>query len=150
MLTAGLRPNAATFHTIMSTLIERDEVDKALAILKIMGSSKYSSQPPSSKSYGILIHGLAESKRPDEAVTLLEEMYRLNLRPEVQSYTVVVRSYEKAGRPLKAIEVMENMRENGYEFYDVKVSDTVFVAHFSYISFLSPPILFNFSCNIDP
>lgn len=137
MLTTGLKPNAATFHTIMSTLIERNEVDKALEILKIMGSPRFSLQPPTTKSYRIIIHGLAETKRPDKALTLLEEMYRLNLRPEVQSYTAIVRSYEKTGRPLKAIEVMESMRENGYEFYDVEVSKIFSHSLFSFLySFL--------------
>jgi len=126
MLTAGLKPNASTFHTIMSTLVEQGEVDKALEILKVMGSSKYSLQPPKSKSYGIVIKGLSNLKRPDEALVLLEEMYDLNLRPEVQSYTAIVASYEKTGRPLKAIEVMEAMRENGYEFYGVEVLNSVF------------------------
>jgi pentatricopeptide repeat protein len=132
MLTTGLKPNAATFHTIMSTLIERNEIDKALEILKIMGSPRFSLQSPTTKSYRILIHGLAERKRPDEALALLEEMYRLNLRPEVQSYTAIVRSYERIGRPLKAIEVMESMRENGYEFYDVEVSTIFYLALFLY------------------
>jgi len=124
MLTAGLKPNASTFHTVMSTLVEQGEVDKAIEILKVMGSSKYSLQPPKSKSFGIVIKGLCNLKRPDEALLLLEEMYDLNLRPEVQSYTAIVASYEKTGRPLKAIEVMEARRENGYDFYGVEVSDT--------------------------
>jgi pentatricopeptide repeat protein len=149
MLTTGLKPNAATFHTIMSTLIERNEVDKALEILKIMGSPRFSVQPPTTKSFGILIHGLAETKRPDEAATLLEEMYRLNLRPEVQSYTAIVRSYEKAGRPLKAIEVMENMRENGYDFYDVKVSKTSNVVFLLLLNFPLHHLLTVLFPNID-
>jgi len=125
MLNAGLRPNAATFNTIISTLVEGGELDKALTIFKLMGS-RYSSGPPNSNSYNILIYALADAKRPDEAELLLKAMNRSGLRPQVELYTAVVTAHERTGKPLKAIQLMEQMREDGYEFYDVKVLNSAF------------------------
>jgi pentatricopeptide repeat protein len=45
--------------------------------------------------------------------------------PDVELYTITVSAYERMGQPLSALRLMESMREDGYDFYDVEVLNTI-------------------------
>ena len=48
------------------------------------------------------------------------------LVPDVDLYTATISSYERIGQPLKALNLMESMREGGYDFYESAVLNSAF------------------------
>lgn len=46
--------------------------------------------------------------------------------PDVHLYTATITGYEKNRQPLEAIRVMESMREDGYDFYEIDVLNNAF------------------------
>lgn len=81
---------------------------------------------PNRKTYNILIRCLSFNLQPGTAESLLNDMRKDGLVPDVDLYTMTVRSYEQCGNPMKALGLMESMREMGYDFYRIKVLDEAF------------------------
>lgn len=136
MISDELRPNAATFNTVIAALAEGkpdSKIDnnilweKALAVFKVM-KSKHSPAgvAPNRQTYNILIRCLDANLQPGYAESLLNAMRKDGFVPDVDLYTLTVRSYERCGNPMKALRLMESMREVGYHFYEVKMLDDAF------------------------
>ena len=143
MLKEQIKPNVATCNTVIATLIEHvsshgssssddraKSLERAALIFKAMEASpRYTSEKPNNLSYSLLIRGNAEMSKAEEAERLLR---RLKERQEshqplrVELYTAVVTAYERSKRPLKALKLMEEMRAEGYDFYNVKVLNSAF------------------------
>jgi len=125
MIKAGLSPNTVTFNTVMMSLTDsRDsDVDRALSVYKVMISQNCT---PNRQTFNLLIRSLALSQRPADAETLLTSMIDTGFTPDVELYTTTVTAYERNREPIKALQLMESMRERGYDFYDIKVLNEAF------------------------
>ena len=135
MIDEELYPNTATFNTVIMSQIESKNVKNAISVYEIMLSSKSKSSSPSrNQNYGkpnrqtfsSLIQFLATNSEPSTAEYLLLQMREKGMKPDVDLFTITVTAYEKSGELRKALSLMENMREDGYDFYDVKVLDAAF------------------------
>ncbi|KAL7450846.1 hypothetical protein ACHAWC_002704 [Mediolabrus comicus] len=136
MISDELRPNTATFNTVIAALAEGkpdSKIDnnilweKALAVFKVMKSKHApAGVAPNRQTYNILIRCLDANLQPGYAESLLIAMRKDGFVPDVDLYTLTVRSYERCGNPMKALRLMESMREVGYHFYEVKMLDDAF------------------------
>ena len=136
MISDELRPNTATFNTVIAALAEGkpdSKIDnsilweKALAVFKVMKSKHApAGVAPNRQTYNILIRCLDANLQPGYAESLLNAMRKDGFVPDVDLYTLTVRSYERCGNPMKALRLMESMREVGYHFYEVKMLDDAF------------------------
>ena len=66
------------------------------------------------------------NKKPLEAEALLRKMGEAGYVPDVDLYSATVTAYERTGQPLKALRLMESMREDGYDFYEIEVLNAAF------------------------
>jgi pentatricopeptide repeat protein len=91
------------------------------------GSTTAANEPPNRQTYGIVIRAMAAARRPRDAEFLLKEMRQLhNMMPDVDLYTATVASYERSGQPLRALRLLEEMRAEGYDFYEASVLNAAF------------------------
>jgi pentatricopeptide repeat protein len=125
MIKAGLSPNTATFNTVIMALTEGKypDIDKALSVFKVMNSQNCA---PNRQTFNVIIRSLAASQRPADAEVFLTNMSTAGFTPDVDLYTITVTCYEKNREPMKALQLMESMRERGYDFYDIKVVNEAF------------------------
>ncbi|CAB9499881.1 Pentatricopeptide repeat-containing protein [Seminavis robusta] len=130
MIRDGLSPNVATFNTAIVAQVEGRPVekcmDRAITIYKIMTSKNHTMARPNRGTFNLLIRGLASAKKPLEAEALLRKMGEAGYVQEVELYAATVTAYERNGQPLKALRLMESMREDGYDFYDIEVLNAAF------------------------
>lgn len=134
MIKEGRKPNVATFNTVLIAQNEEKNkkntdraMDRAILVYKILRSPEYTASRPNRQTYNILIRGLAQNKRPLEAEGVLWAMKEdAGFVPDVDLYTATVSSYEQSGQPLRALRLMESMRADGYDFYDVPVLNEAF------------------------
>jgi pentatricopeptide repeat protein len=130
MIRDGLSPNVATFNTAIVAQVEghpaEDSMRRAITIYKIMSSESHSMARPNRQTYNLLIRGLASAKKPLDAEALLRKMGEDGYVPDVDLFAITVTAYERNGQPLKALRLMEYMREEGYDFYEVEVLNAAF------------------------
>jgi pentatricopeptide repeat domain-containing protein 1 len=146
MLLDGYQPNVATINTVLISQTEisssggttsNADLDRAIQIFKqffLEPSSSASASVvsttntlPSRQSYCRMIRAFASNQRPKDAEALLQRMRVVDqMIPDVELYTITVSAYERMGQPLSALRLMESMREDGYDFYDVEVLNTIF------------------------
>lgn len=128
----SLEPNVAVFNTVImaqaeSTLSSPEEnMERAMAVFKILKSQEYTAASPDRRTYNILIRIMAANKNPRQAESLLRQMQEDGFVPDVDLFTATVSSYERKGQPLKALQLMESMRANGYDFYESPVLNSAF------------------------
>ena len=140
MLQDGYQPNVATINTVLIAQTENfksggmktstTDLDRAIQIYKNFFLSPTASATPtlpSRQTYGIMIRAFSSNQRPKDAEALLRRMRTVDgMIPDVDLYTITVSAYERIGQPLNALRLMESMREDGYDFYDVEVLNTLF------------------------
>ena len=126
----GLKPNVATFNTAIVAQVEGYPVDqcldRAILIYRIMMSNKFKGTRPNRQTYNLLIRALSSAKKAREAHALLRKMSAAGYVPDVDLYAATVTAYERTGQPLQALRLMESMREDGYDFYDIDVLNRAF------------------------
>ncbi|KAJ8908437.1 hypothetical protein NDN08_005146 [Rhodosorus marinus] len=69
--------------------------------------------PPTSTTYGTVIHHLSRRGHSEAAVQMFEEMITRGLPPTVITYTQVMRALIRGDEPLKAIAYWERMKRKG-------------------------------------
>ncbi len=138
MMSEKLTPNTATFNTVLMSQMETKNTKGVLTVYNMMMSSSsplstLSSSFPNSKvgrpnrqSYNMLIRYMALNSEPANAEYFLKQMSENGMKPDVDLFTLTVTAYEKNVEPRKALNLMESMREEGYDFYDIKVLDAAF------------------------
>jgi pentatricopeptide repeat domain-containing protein 1 len=147
MIQDGYHPNVATINTVLIAQTENfksnsssgmkssnTDLDRAIQIFKnffLPTTTTAAATPapiqPSRQTYSIMIRAFSSNQRPKDAEALLRRMRTVDgLIPDVDLYTITVSAYERIGQPLNALRLMESMREDGYDFYDVEVLNTLF------------------------
>lgn len=137
-----LQPNTAVFNTVLMALTAGigDEMSeqmeknlkRALKVYRIMISTKHSTpiSRPNRQTYSILLRATTLAKPPyeDDAEIILRDMKNAGYNPTVDQYAVVVSAFERSSpaKPLKALRLMEEMREEGFDFYENKVLNQTF------------------------
>jgi len=122
MVNEGLSPNIATYNTVLLALIEACHVRQVIRVFEYMESSKCNVDP-NVQTFSSVIYFLALKKKPLEADNLIQHMRMRGLIPGIELYTVTVTAFEKMGMPMRALRLMDDMREDGHAFYDIKVID---------------------------
>ena len=140
----GYHPNVATINTVLIAQTENfksggvkssnADLERAIQTFKhyflspaAAAAAAVTPTLPSRQSYSIMIRAFSSNQRPKDAEALLRRMRNVDgMIPDVDLYTITVSSYERIGQPLNALRLMESMREDGYDFYDVEVLNTLF------------------------
>jgi pentatricopeptide repeat protein len=132
MIREGLQPNIATFNTVLLAQAEgknisAKDLDRAVRVVRLLTDRN---QPvlatPNRQTFSILIRLFATHKRPRDAEAALRLMRQQGIVADVDLYTATISSYERIGQPLNALRLMESMRADGYDFYEVEVLNTLF------------------------
>jgi len=137
MIKSGLAPNTATFNTVLmaqteftSKLSKKDiheRLDVAIAVYKLLNSDhSHKDTKPNRQTYNIIVQALASNGRPLDAEYFLNKMRSNGYTPDVDLFTSTVTAYERNKEPMKALSLMESMRRDGYDFYDIKVVNEAF------------------------
>jgi pentatricopeptide repeat domain-containing protein 1 len=136
MIQEGLAPNVATFNTVLTAQTEESAksrqmannkaMERAMLVFKLLRSRQCKSAQPNRQSYNILIRAFTAQQQPGQAEALLRLMGQDGFKPDVDLYTAAVTAYERLGQPLRALRLMESMRADGYDFYEVPVLNTAF------------------------
>jgi pentatricopeptide repeat domain-containing protein 1 len=131
MMRDGLEPNVATFNTVLMAQTEAKNrsaknIERAVLVYKSLASSDYTAGSPNRQTYTILIRALAGNMQPRDAETMIRRMREDGLVPDVDLYTATVAAYERAGKYGRALRLMESMREDGYNFYEMPLLDKAF------------------------
>ena len=125
MIENNLSPNVATYNTVLKALAEAKNLDKIGAVYNLL-TSNHSKAQPNRRTYNIIVITMALYGEPARAEHYLRLMKENGMKPDVELLTAVVTSYERAKEPIKALKLMESMREEGYDFYQMKIFDTAF------------------------
>jgi pentatricopeptide repeat protein len=126
MIELRLYPNAATFNTVLMAQIESKNMEKASAVFKLLSSVHSKRASPNRQSYNLIIKAMAENLQPANAEHYLHRMKEDGMKPDVDLLTAIVSSYERCKEPIKALKMMEAIREEGYDFYQLKIFDAAF------------------------
>ena len=131
MIKDGLEPNVVSFNTVLRAQLEvkhlsSKDFDRAFLVFKMLNSKTYEAASPSRQTYSMLVRALTNHDRPQEAEVFLKLMRQSDIAPDVDLYTATVSSYERNSQPLKALQLMESMREDGYDFYESSVLNAAF------------------------
>jgi len=139
MLDDKLRPNTATFNTVLTAQAEAlmrcrdrgdDNAQSSVLLKRLVETFRLLHQcdhaAPNRQSFTVLIRVLADQRQAPQAEAFLTHMRRSGFVPEVDLYTATVTSYERLGYPLRALSLMESMSADGYDFYDIPVLNTAF------------------------
>ena len=124
---ANAKTNASTKNNPTKTTPSANHLDRAVSVYKLM-ISKHSPRTtrPNRQTYNLLVRALAANGRPADAHAFLNKMRDEGFVPDVDLFTATVTAYEKNKEPMKALQLMESMREDGYNFYDIRVLDEAF------------------------
>lgn len=126
MLELDLNPNAATFNTVLMAQIESKSVERSCSLIQLMASQRNANSRPTRQTYNILINFLAVKGEPSKAEHYLNLMRKDGFKPDVDLFTVIVSAYERKRDPISALNLMESMRADGYDFYEMKLLDAAF------------------------
>ncbi|KAL6339488.1 hypothetical protein AAG906_033027 [Vitis piasezkii] len=85
----------------------RDDLGEAFRVFEKM--SKEESCRPNSVTYSILIHGLCEAGRLEEAFQLKQEMVEKGCQPSTRTYTVLIKAKCDIGMTDKAMNMLDEM-----------------------------------------
>jgi pentatricopeptide repeat protein len=91
-----------------------------------MASQRNANSRPTRQTYNILINFLAVKGEPSKAEHYLNLMRKDGFKPDVDLFTVIVSAYERKRDPISALNLMESMRADGYDFYEMKLLDAAF------------------------
>ncbi len=155
MLNENLTPNTATFNTVLMSQMEAKNTKSVLTVYNMMSPSSFSRNTkigrPNRQTYNMLIRYMAMNLEPANAEYFLKQMSENGMKPDVDLFTLTVTAYEKNIEPRKALSLMESMREEGYDFYDIKALDFAFKqASIFFILFLSFSVIdFSLICTIN-
>jgi pentatricopeptide repeat protein len=125
MIESKLLPNTATYNTVIMAQAEANNMEKASAVFSLLTSSR-SKAKPNRQTYNILVRALNANAQPATSEFYLNHMKEAGMKPDVELLTATVSSYERSKEPLKALQMMESMREDGYDFYQMKLFDAAF------------------------
>lgn len=126
MLEMNLNPNTATFNTVLMAQVESKSIKNACSVMQMMLTYNGENSKPTRQSYEILITFLADKGEPFKAEHYLNLMREDGMKPDVDLCTTIVSAYERKREPIAALNLMESMRADGYDFYQMKLLDAAF------------------------
>jgi len=122
MVKEGLSPNIVTYNTVILALIKACHIRQVVRVFEYMDCPKCNVDP-NAQTFNSVIYFLALQRMPKEADAFIQRMRVRGLTPQIELFTITVTAFEKAGMPMRALRLMDDMREDGHDFYDIKVID---------------------------
>ncbi|KAF9978734.1 hypothetical protein BGZ73_000744 [Actinomortierella ambigua] len=108
----SVRPNVATYSTMMSRYIQQGKIDEANAILDDMFSDKVN---PNIWIFNSIIKGYVLKKDYEGARKVMSTMRTYNLAPDVATYSVLVDGYANDHNEEAVAQLHKEMVRNGVE-----------------------------------
>lgn len=112
MLQDGLFPSIVTFNSMIDGWCRIGDVDRALLCLSKMPSEDPKGGP-CVITYTTLIDCLCSVRRPDEALTMWDEMRKSGCEPNSIAFMAMIKGLSKCGRPEEARSYLEEMLKEG-------------------------------------
>ncbi|KAK1322543.1 Pentatricopeptide repeat-containing protein [Acorus calamus] len=104
---AGVAPSIITHNLLFSVYCDCKKTDTALEHFRaFVNTAPFG---PSPTTYRILVKGLVDNDRLDQAVELKNDMLSRNLSPDPVVYNYLMSGFLKNGEPDKVLEVYEEM-----------------------------------------
>ncbi|KAK1285161.1 Pentatricopeptide repeat-containing protein [Acorus calamus] len=105
---AGVAPSIITHNLLFSVYCDCKKTDTALEHFRaFVNTAPFG---PSPTTYRILVKGLVDNDRLDQAVELKNDMLGRNLSPDPVVYNYLMSGFLKNGEPDKVLEVYEEMQ----------------------------------------
>ncbi|CAO1941873.1 unnamed protein product [Urochloa humidicola] len=121
MLEKNIRPNAATYNSLMKQYCMGNNLKSATEIYKGMNSLEVA---PNENTYNILVKGHCKARNMKEALYFHKEMIGKGFRLTATSYSSLIRLLNKKKKFIEARNLFDEMRKEGlaaepdvYNFY---------------------------------
>ncbi|KAM7252156.1 hypothetical protein ACFE04_024039 [Oxalis oulophora] len=122
------KANALLYNSVLNALVKNDSVDKAYHLLhSVMGDENSGDiemdklckkikgvVQPNTASFSIVIDGLLQAAKLDMALTLFQEMRRINCKPNVTLYNNIIQGLCNSNRVEESYDLLKEMRESGF------------------------------------
>ncbi|KAJ4829362.1 hypothetical protein Tsubulata_024244 [Turnera subulata] len=106
MKVEGFEPDAVTYGIVMNAHCRAGKCDEAISLFREMEAKKCK---PSPNIFCILITGLGNEKRLQEAVRILDEMRKCGVGPNSRTYDIIIHHLIKIGKPKTAYKFFQEM-----------------------------------------
>merc|ERR1719281_1095949 len=103
----GIAPDIITFSTLVKGYCQYGDIDKGFAVLKQMTTA--GKHEPDEILYNSLLDGCAKQHRVDDALALVEDMHKNNVRPSNFTLSILVKLLGRARRLNQAFQTVEDM-----------------------------------------
>jgi pentatricopeptide repeat protein len=110
----GIEPGIQVYNQFLEYFGRTMDFRQMKAVLSIMNNSKPRVKPDVI-SYGYLINGFADAKKPRIALTLFSDMCNRGIPPNVQTYMGVLKAFARLRDGVSSVQVLSEMREKGVE-----------------------------------
>jgi pentatricopeptide repeat protein len=110
----GIEPGIQVYNQFLEYFGRTMDFRQMKAVLSIMNNSKPRIKPDVI-SYGYMINGFADAKKPRSALKLFSDMCNRGIPPNVQTYMGVLKAFARLRDGVSSVQVLSEMREKGIE-----------------------------------
>merc|ERR1719299_340380 len=105
MVASGISPDVITYSTLVKGHCQSGDIDQGFQVLKEMIAS--GTHEPDEILYNSLLDGCAKQHRVDDALKLLEDMHKHNVRPSNFTLSILVKLLGRSRRLNQAFTMVE-------------------------------------------
>merc|ERR1719238_2434227 len=105
MVASGVSPDVITYSTLVKGYCQAGDIDRGYQVLKEMVSSGV--HEPDEILYNSLLDGCAKQHRVDDALKLVEDMHKNNVRPSNFTLSILVKLLGRSRRLNQAFAMVE-------------------------------------------
>merc|ERR1719482_1237622 len=105
MVASGVSPDVITYSTLVKGYCQAGDIDKGFQVLNTMVKSGV--HEPDEILYNSLLDGCAKQHRVDDALKLVEEMHKHNVRPSNFTLSILVKLLGRSRRLNQAFSMVE-------------------------------------------
>jgi pentatricopeptide repeat protein len=110
----GIEPGIQVYNQFLEYFGRTMDFRQMKTVLNIMNNSKPRIKPDVI-SYGYMINGFADAKKPRSALKLFSDMCNRGIPPNVQTYMGVLKAFARLRDGVSSVQVLSEMREKGVE-----------------------------------
>ena len=110
----GIQPGIQVYNQFLEYFSRTMDFKQMKNVLSIMNNAKPKVRPDVI-SYGYMINGFADAKKPRSALKLFSDMCNRGIPPNVHTYMGVLKSFARLRDGVSSVQVLSEMREKGVE-----------------------------------